>query len=66
MGECNYHSFRRIKQRAKKTDSQVILEQDEEYALGGVNCYVVPEGETLDREKHFEAWFMELTDCCAC
>lgn len=26
----------------------------------GIDCFVVPPGEQLDREKHWKAWFMSL------
>lgn len=33
---------------------------------GGIFVFVVPKGESLDRDKHFKAWFMSLGKSCEC
>lgn len=61
---CNYCNFHRIVDTKDKL-SQAILEPGRGPA-GGQDLYVRPVDEKLDREKHWVAWFMELTDHCVC
>ena len=63
LTSCNYCDYTAIMSRRGK--AQAILEPGHD-ELGGVTLYIRPLDETLDREKHFSAWFMELTDSCCC
>ena len=63
MAWCNYCSLRSIEARSAKTGKRVVQLP----ATGeGVNVYVVPVGISIDEDRHFAAWFMELTDHCVC
>lgn len=61
---CNYCDLRRLKKRAAKNGSSVVIQPNLEH--GGTDVFVVPEGEKPDREKHFVAWMAAITDRCAC
>lgn len=66
---CNFCNLRWIKKRARITGDQVTLvmiEPSEAHPLGGVDVLVHPADEQPDREKHFHAWFMALSDHCCC
>jgi hypothetical protein len=62
---CNYCNHRHDRASAKRKGEIIVLKHDRG-PLGGMNCYAVPKGEELDHEKHFVAWYMELTDRCMC
>jgi len=58
-----------IKKSRKKGERILKIEtsRDGEVSLlGGITVYLKPTGVKLDTEKHFQAWFMELPDSCAC
>lgn len=66
LTQCNYCSLQEIQRRAKREGKFVTRRADTKYALGGFNVYVYPRGVPIDHDKHFVAWFMELTDHCVC
>ena len=64
LTRCNYCTLQSIRRRAERENQQVtILAQ---------NCYVhskdvnISELNEESREQYFVAWFMELTEGCAC
>ncbi len=70
---CNYCSLKGIKRRAK-TDGMNVRATPSRWHTG-VNVYVVPKDIAVPKpivedsefhEKYFTAWFMEVTDTCAC
>lgn len=68
MAECNYCTFQWLKRRAEK-EGKVVTVIPSKSELGGVDVYVhsakviKPQ---INRNRHWKAWFMELTDECAC
>ena len=62
MSKCN----RCVYEGMKRTGFRRIKSPETKFDTGGVNVYLVPFGEKLDRKKHFAAWFMEITDVCDC
>lgn len=66
---CNFCNLKWIRCAADKAGKAVTLVRLERCAanpLGGVDVLVHDVGEEPDREKHFRAWFMALTDHCCC
>jgi hypothetical protein len=69
---CNYCSLQIIIRKAPK-GSKVIMKAS---CGGGMDVYVVPEGEELDTRtdpktgnnlsKQWKAWMMEIPDHCCC
>lgn len=66
---CNFCNLWDIRKYAKIdgcTVTLVPLEQGDEHPLGGIDVLVHKPDEEPDREKHWHAWFMALTDYCCC
>jgi hypothetical protein len=75
MNRCNYCHMKFIKNRANRDGMKVTTLRDARWGMGGVNVYVHPAsvdiksiegGEDGERSKYRQAWFMELTQSCAC
>lgn len=80
LTQCNFCTLERIREDAAKTNSQVVL-RDGTGKLKGVNVYLIPAGVEVPKmiqdglvdlegdafhQQYFIAWFMKLTDYCAC
>lgn len=71
---CNYCSYQGIKRRAKEKGLVITKKRHlsatkiggKDHYMGGVNIYRHKKGETIDHDKHFISWFMELPDSCKC
>jgi len=61
---CNHCSLQIIKRRAKKESKEVTIIKNIEH--GGTDVYVHSKSESIDKEKDFAAWFMELSSRCCC
>lgn len=62
---CNFCNLRSIRRYALKRGKEVtMLPSTSE--LGGIDVYVHPPDTEINTEKHFNAWFMALTDYCCC
>lgn len=75
VAECNHCVLKRIKHQARKDGLQVTVLADAKWGLDGVNVYVHPSGVKIDalrggedgaRAQYRRAWFMSLTEACAC
>lgn len=64
---CRYESYKRA---AQKIGAAVhVFPCGLSHLTDGVDLFVVPRGQTLDRDRegpHWKAWFLELPDTCAC
>lgn len=66
---CNYCTLRNFEKLAKMTDQVVTLAPGEKKTAGlpdGIDVLMHKADEAPDREKHWVAWFMKLTDHCVC
>ncbi len=73
---CNCCSLKGIRRRAKEAGKRVYVMRNVRWTSGGVNVYVLPsdvyvpiQGIVEDSEfhkKYFTAWFMEVSQSCAC
>ena len=62
---CNRCEFEHLRANAEQ-DRKIVEVQTDPGALGGVNVYVRYSESPLDTEVHFVAWYMELSEDCAC
>lgn len=74
MSKCNFCNMQWIKKTAANVNKSVITRMGKGQ-LGGTDVYVVPSGTVVPEKiisddefsrKYFVAWFMKLTDYCAC
>lgn len=68
---CNYCTLKWLERVAAKTNREVVQEEGDDetkrvVGVKGTNVYLVPAGRELNRDVHFAAWLMELTDHCVC
>lgn len=75
LTQCNLCSLNRIKVLAKEKGLRVTVLADAEWGMGGLNVYVHPQGVKIAtlpggedgvRKMYMRAWFMSLSDQCAC
>ncbi len=73
--QCNHCSLRSLRREAKKAGERVtVRSSDRSLGMGGVDVYVhpaavkLPTGRIPDNvhDAYFRAWFMEVTESCAC
>ena len=67
LTQCNFCTLKDIKRRAEVQHKKVSILGDS--LNGGKRIYVHPKKVKLsqdNKEEYFVAWFMELTDSCAC
>jgi hypothetical protein len=77
IGQCNFCTLERIRERAEKNKSTVVVRsayhEDARVHPDGfidnwpdaMDVYVIPEGEQLS-QGHWVAMFLSLPDKCAC
>lgn len=72
MASCNRCQLNQIRKRAKQEGQQVLTRPAKNFGLGrGLDVFVTPKDLTISRgaavpAQYFSAWFMELTERCAC
>lgn len=76
LTQCNYCTLRGIRRRYKGTGSRVLVRYNARWGAGGANIYVVPKDVRVPKggiiedskfhDKYSAAWFMEISNSCAC
>jgi hypothetical protein len=73
MGQCNHCTYKRFKKEAK-AKGEVLTQTPARWGMGGVEVFMHPKDVSMEGvdedderwEKYHVAWFMELTNECAC